>query len=117
MTLQQIAQVCHEANKSLCEAGGDFSQKPWHECPEWQKEASIQSVEAVIKNPEMTGKQMREDWVQFKLSQGWSYGPVKDAEKKEHPLLCPDDELSEIDAAKDHLFVSIVRGLLPFYKA
>ncbi len=29
MIIEQIAIICHSANKGICEAFGDFSQKDW----------------------------------------------------------------------------------------
>lgn len=36
--LQQIAKVCHEANKAYCETLGDYSQPEWEAAPAWQKD-------------------------------------------------------------------------------
>ena len=35
MTIENIARACHEANRAICEAAGDFSQKPWAEAEDW----------------------------------------------------------------------------------
>ena len=36
MTDLQIARICHAANKALCEAFGDTSQKDWEDAENWQ---------------------------------------------------------------------------------
>jgi hypothetical protein len=46
-----------------------------------------------------------------KLDAGWKYGPVNNAETKEHPYLVPFYQLPVEEQAKDHLFKSIVSGL------
>ena len=53
-------------------------------------------------------------WSEDKRKEGWKYGPVKDAEKKEHPCLVAFEALPPEQQAKDHLFKSVVRGLAPF---
>jgi len=34
-TIEQIAQACHQANKTWCEKHGDHSQHDWDDAPEW----------------------------------------------------------------------------------
>lgn len=45
-----------------------------------------------------------------KLNDGWRYGEVKSADKKEHPCLIPYESLSEDQKTKDKLFISVVRS-------
>ena len=40
-------------------------------------------------------------WAVGRMSEGWTYGPIKDEEKKENPLLVPYDELPESEKAYD----------------
>ncbi|MCK4760712.1 MAG: hypothetical protein KAW12_00835 [Candidatus Aminicenantes bacterium] len=40
-------------------------------------------------------------WVEERTKNGWKYGPVKDAEKKENPWLIPWEELPEAEKEKD----------------
>ena len=42
-----------------------------------------------------------ERWMQEKLSDGWTYGPVRDDGKKIHPSILPFDQLSESEKEKD----------------
>jgi hypothetical protein len=46
-----------------------------------------------------------------KFKNGWKLGPVKDADKKEHPCLIPFDQLPEFQKKKDALFCAIVDSL------
>ena len=49
-----------------------------------------------------------------KVERGWQYGPLKDADLKEHPCIVPFDELPPEQQAKDHLFKAIVDALAVF---
>ena len=40
-------------------------------------------------------KYAHESWLELKTSQGWRYGPERDAENKKNPLLVPFEELPE----------------------
>jgi hypothetical protein len=114
MTIEDIARICHEANKALCESVGDFSQKPWKEAEGWQRDSAITGVRFALDNPDAPASAQHDSWTQEKLSAGWKYGPVKDADKKEHPCLVPFEQLPPEQQAKDYLFKAIVRGLAQF---
>lgn len=109
LRVQQIARVCHEANRAWCVANGDTSQPTWDDAPDWQRESAQLGVRAALKGA--TPEQSHEGWTRHKLEQGWTYGPVKDPEAKQHPCLVPYDELPEEQRLKDVLFTSIVRAL------
>lgn len=111
MTAEQIARVCHEANKGYCESIGDNSQPTWEQAPEWQKQSAINGVKYHLSNPDSKPEDSHNSWLKEKVETGWVYGPVKDAEKKEHPCMVPYNELPEAQQFKDKLFISIVRAL------
>ena len=50
---------------------------------------------------ESIAKNVHEVWSQSRISEGWTYGPVRDDEKKETPCLVPYEELPEIEKAYD----------------
>ena len=114
MTIEDIARICHQANKALCELHGDLSQKNWEEAEEWQRESAINGVRFALANPEARASAQHDSWCREKVEAGWMYGPVKDADKKQHPCLVPFHELPPEQQAKDYLFKSIVRGLAQF---
>jgi ubiquitin-protein ligase len=111
MNVSEIAQVCHAANKALCETQGDFSQKDWDEAPAWQKESATTGVQFALDNPDAPDSAQHDAWTKFKLENGWQYGPVKDSNKKEHPCLVPFDKLPQEQQVKDKLFRAIVKAL------
>ena len=113
LSVRDVAAVCHEANRALCNALGDSSQPTWETAPEWQQESAVKGVEFCLANPEAPPSANHECWLDQKLADGWVYGPVKDAEAKTHPCIVPYDELPREQQAKDHLFKAVVAALGP----
>lgn len=112
MTNQEIARVCHEANRAYCAAIGDNSQVKWEDAPQWQRDSAIAGVAAIEINPEMTPRESHEGWLAQKEADGWKFGEVKNAETKEHPCFRPYDELPVEQRAKDYIFGGVARALL-----
>ena len=110
-TLEDIAQACHEANRTYCQAIGDDSQPAWTSAPDWQKSSALDGVRFRLANPLSTPENSHENWLRDKELDGWKYGAVKDVDKKEHPCFVPYSELPEEQRAKDLIFVTVVDGL------
>lgn len=108
LTNEQIAQLCHEANRALCRAFGDDSQPPWSEAPDWQRASAEAGIAFARSHPSQPSAQ-HESWCASKKADGWVYGAVKDAVAKTHPCLVPYEQLPPEQKAKDHLFQAIVR--------
>ena len=111
MKVEQIAQVAHEINKAYCEALGDSSQTSWEDAPQWQKESAVLGVIFHMNNPDASADASHVSWMKQKIEDGWIYGPVKDAEKKEHPCIVHFDLLPVEQKAKDFLFRQVVHSL------
>ena len=111
MKVLVIARVAHEINRAYCASLGDTSQPAWEDAPEWQQKSAIAGVEMHLANPDATPEQSHESWLAQKVADGWVYGEVKDAEKKEHPCCRPYDELPAEQKSKDYLFRSVVHML------
>jgi len=115
MTVEQIAKVCHETNRAYCATLGDNSQLPWASAPEWQRISAEYGVRFHLDNPDAKPSHIHDEWLKEKQATGWKYGPLKDAEKKEHPCFVPYEELPFEQKAKDALFIGVVhvlRGML-----
>lgn len=106
-----IARVCHETNRAYCATIGDFSQKPWDEAEEWQRQSAIKGVEYRLLNADAPASAQHEAWMADKVADGWVYGEVKDAEKKTHPCIVSYDELPFEQRRKDYLFQAVVDAL------
>ena len=113
MTNEDIARVCHEANRALCETHEDGSQVPWDEAADWQRDSAIKGVQFALDSPDAGDTAQHDAWCADKLADGWSYGASKDPEAKTHPCLVPFDQLPPEQQAKDRLFRAIVLALAP----
>jgi len=111
LTTEQIAKVCHEANRAYCESIGDMSQPTWEAAPEWQRRSAIVGVEFNISHPTAPASASHESWLDEKTRDGWKYGPVKNAEKKEHPCFVTYAALPVEQRRKDALFKAVVGAL------
>lgn len=112
--IEQIAQVCHEANRAYCQSIGDSSQPAWADAPLWQKDSAINGVKFHLTNlangerPDPSAS--HESWLTEKRAAGWKYGPVKNPETKEHPCFMPYDGLPLDQRLKDYIFSAIVEA-------
>jgi len=111
--VRNIARVCHEANRAYCAMLGDHSQPPWDEAPKWQIDSAVNGVAFHLENPQAGPEHSHKSWMAEKQAAGWKFGPVKDAEKKEHPCMVPYEQLSLDQRVKDSLFIAIIHALLP----
>ncbi len=111
MNVETIARVCHEANAAYCRSLGDMSQPSWEDAPDWQKASAVNGVSYIVENPDATPEDSHKSWLSQKRMEGWSYGPVKDAAKKEHPCFLDYDQLPQAQRSKDYIFGAIVRAL------
>ena len=114
MTIVQIARICHEANRAYCESLNDGSQPMWEQAPEWQRQSAINGVkfhlDALEQGIKPSPSASHESWLREKTADGWSYGPVKDPELKQHPCFVPYDQLPMEQKLKDYLFGAIVEA-------
>lgn len=109
------AEVCHEVNRAYCQALGDDSQAPWSAAPQWQKDSALLGVALHTTNPDASASASHESWMRQKVAEGWVYGPIKDAVKKEHPCLVPFEQLSVEQQAKDWIFRGVVHAMNDIY--
>lgn len=107
--IENIARICHEANRSYCETLGDYSQPPWESAPDWQKDSARAGVRLHLAGDHGPEKS-HESWMAQKVADGWTYGPVKDPAAKTHPCLVPYDQLPVEQQLKDHLFRAVVHA-------
>jgi len=111
MMVEQIARVCHEANRAYCVATGDHSYRAWNQAPRWQKDSVINGVRFAIANPAATPLMSHVSWLQEKEANGWVYGEEKDPVAKTHPCMVPYHMLPPEQRMKDAIFLALVRTL------
>lgn len=109
--IENTARTAHEVNRAYCIALGDNSQPSWEEAPDWQKDSARNGVKFHSKEPR-TPEESHESWLKQKEAEGWKYGPVKDADKKEHPCFLPYHRLPEEQKVKDYLFKAVIESML-----
>lgn len=109
LTIDDIARVCHEANRGLQKAIGEVPAVGWDEIRAEMQDSVRDGVRAALsgKSPE----EMHQNWCEFKQARGWVYGEEKDEDKRTHPCLVPYEELPEVQKLKDHLFSAIVHTM------
>ena len=110
--IENIAKICHEANRAYCQTIGDNSQPTWEDAPQWQRDSAISGVRFHIDNPGVGGSVSHENWLAEKTRDGWKFGPVKDPDKKEHPCCVPYEDLPLEQRRKDDIFIGVIRGYL-----
>ncbi|UCZ75334.1 hypothetical protein LHK94_20490 [Dickeya zeae] len=107
--IEKIARLAHEVNRAYCAALGDDSQLAWEHAPQWQKDSAIEGVVFHL-NGDHPPEASHNKWLEFKKQEDWKYGPVKDAEKKEHPCFVPYEQLPKEQQVKDYLFRAVVHA-------
>jgi len=108
--IEKIASICHAINRAYCKMCGDITLVPWDQTPEIIKESVRSGVRFALDHPEATPETMHEEWMKYKLAEGWTWGPVKDIEKKKHPNIVSYYALDNEQQTKDHLFLAVVRA-------
>lgn len=110
MKAADIAQIVHEANRAYCQTIGDTSQVAWADAPEWQRSSAIDGVTGILEGRITRPEQSHESWLAEKSRTGWKFGPMKDADKKEHPCFVPYAQLPAEQQVKDAIFFAIVKA-------
>lgn len=110
LSMDEIAKVCHEVNKAYCESQGDMSQPSWEDAPAWQRESARMGVDLHLSG-EFGPEASHISWMKQKVDDGWTFGPVKDPEAKQHPCIRPFAELPVAQQAKDYIFRQVVHSL------
>lgn len=112
LAVNEIAKVCHEANRALTSIIGDVPvQAPWELCPVDMQQSCIRGVAFALANPDAPPAAQHEAWMKDRLAQGWKWGPERSELEKTHPALVPYEQLPEAVRKKDALFKAVVNAL------
>lgn len=63
--------------------------------------SAIVLPEDIVRLGEKLAMNVHENYVQLRLSQGWTYGTTRNDQKKENPCMVPYDQLSEDEKESD----------------
>jgi len=107
-----IAMTAHAIDRAYCESIGDNSVPEWDDAPESKQNSILNGVQMHLDNPDATPEQSHEAWLAQKVAEGWTYGEVKDIEKKQHPCVRPYAELPTDQKSKDYIFRATVHAAL-----
>jgi hypothetical protein len=107
--------MAHEINRAYCQSIGDDSQPDWQHATEHAQASALAGVDMHLANPDATPKDSHDAWLKAKEEAGWTFGPVKDESKKEHPCMVPYEDLPESQKAKDYLFRGVVHVLAAIF--
>jgi len=111
MGFSQAAMVAHEVIRALQIAHNEEGiALPWHDVTPDIRESCKIGVKRVYDNPDITVEELHQSWCDTKLAQGWVWGPVRNAELKQHHCLVPYADLSAHDKSKDLLFLNTVKA-------
>lgn len=106
MTDRIIAKIIHQCWVSHQIAVG----QPYNDrLTDAQRESLLSGYRKFINNPTMTCQQNHEEWMEHRLANGWTLGPVKDEALKQHPDLIPYDQLPAVEKTKNEVFLSACR--------
>lgn len=62
---------------------------------------NVQLPEELMALAEAISKNVHEVWAQNRIKEGWTYGPIRDDQKRQTPCLVPYDQLPEEEKAYD----------------
>ena len=69
--------------------------------PEPADTMGVKLPEDLLPLIEVMAKNVHEVWSQNRINDGWTYGPVRDDARKQHPCLIPYEELPESEKDYD----------------
>jgi hypothetical protein len=112
-----FARTFYAAHRVLQEALGE-PPPPWDKLSAWQQDAMVDVTRRCMLGA--TPEQMHALWVQHYSAHGWAYGPQKNRETKQHPIIISWQQLPARYQARFKLWQAIVMTLMletPDYSA
>lgn len=106
---EQVARVCHAANRALQELAGDPLSPEWGALPTEQRASVLAGV--ALARQGTAPEALHRAWCQHRIAQGWQWGPVKDERAKRHPNLVPYGKLPPEQRIKDAVFSAIAQAM------
>lgn len=103
-----IALIAYNIIAEYAKSIGEPERVPFDKLTDEQKQSYVDGVNYVLANPEAGPSAQHDMWLIAKQADGWTWGEVKDEEKKTHPAILPFEELPESQRAKDSIFRAVV---------
>lgn len=119
--IELTAQAAHETNRIWCMTAFADRADPlklvsshWEDLPDWHQESLKFGVRKVAEEfaRDITPEEMHKSWVDYKLKDGWTFGPEPDSLLKQHPCLVDYKDLPSRERIKDTFFLKTVRLFL-----
>ena len=108
--VEAAAHAAHEANRAFAKLLGDNSHKAWDTLNTSEKSLARWSVMLILSEGTLPDA-LHEMWRSKLISEGWSYGPVKDVATKVHPALRPYAELDPEQRYKNEMFCAVAKEM------
>lgn len=98
------AMIIHSAVEAMNRAHNELTLS-W----EQSRDSVIVGIRRTLDNPGETPEQNHEEWMKYRVTEGWVYGTQKDPVAKTHPCMVPYAALGPFQQSKDAIFQAIVR--------
>lgn len=107
--VEDIARIVVNTNADYSNALGEQIAY-WDETSTEVKNSIIRGVISALRY-DPTPEQNHQNFLDDRMKDGWTYGPEKNVELKQHPDLLPFEQLPTDQKAKNFIFLSLVKSL------
>jgi len=80
-----ISKLAHNAMADNCLQNYNINIPLWDELPEDNRFVVVNLTAYIYAHPDITDKELHDNWVKDRLNDGWRYGIKLDNDKKENP--------------------------------
>ena len=112
LSIEQIAEIAYGVNRLYCLQIEDCKPPCWNDIDDEKRRSYMAGVQSIMSDPGQRPEQTHQLWMASLYKDGWKYGKIKNAKKKEHPCFMSFQDLPEEQQVKDYLFNSTVNSLL-----
>lgn len=100
--------VYEVARQQAAAVGAPIVPEPWSARDEAFRSQFLEVIQQQCgPNRKVSPEVLHNDWWDAYKAMGWTYGPVRDPEKKTHPDMVPFNELGWEERIKDEVFAAL----------